>query len=61
MFWKFFVSILVNQSMENVNNINTILHINFSFKWTSNRGKTNRQNAFWQEQYLIDNIEKGNT
>ena len=47
-FWKYFVFILVNQSVEIFNYINTILHINSSFKLVSNRGKTNCQNALEQ-------------
>ena len=47
-FWKYFVFILVNQSVETFNYINTILHINSSFKLASNRGKTNCQNALEQ-------------
>ena len=47
-FWKYFVFILVNQSVEIFNYINTILHINSSFKLVSNRGKTNYQNALKQ-------------
>lgn len=47
-------------STEIFNNINGILHIAFSFKLKSNRGKTVRMH-FDKGNTQLTNIEKGNT